>query len=211
VLIRKKAAVGNVLGIIVVLIATNFILPLPVTTQREVGASVHRGVHDAGRPVWARVAARRSKFIEQGQQSGSMIDGDVMFSGSWDILKYIPRAMTIGFFAPFPTMWFTPGYNVGLIGRVMAGLETSLSYVIELLACIFFWRNRRRLDVWLLVLTVTVAVLALGLVVANLGTLYRIRYAFWILMLIMAVPVLMTWVDSKRSSQTQAEPDAPLH
>jgi len=119
-----------------------------------------------------------------------MIDAEVTFSNRADAIKYIPRALEIGYLSPFPTMWFTPGYNVGLIGRLVGGVETLLTYTIEALACVFIWRRRRHLDTWLIFLTTTIGALALGMVVVNLGTLYRMRYPFWILMVIMAAGTL---------------------
>ena len=141
--------------------------------------------------MWGVLKWTREEFIwESLQKSGSMIDADVNFSNRADVIKYIPRALEIGYLSPFPTMWFTAGYNVGLIGRLVGGVETSLTYMIEALACVFIWRRRRHLDTWLMFLTTTIGVLALGMVVVNLGTLYRMRYPFWILMVIMAAGTL---------------------
>lgn len=141
--------------------------------------------------LWGLLKWTREEFVMEGlQKSGSMIDAEVNFSNRSDIIKYIPRALEIGYLAPFPTLWFTPGYNVGLSGRLLSGVEMSLTYIIEALACVFIWRRRRHLDAWLIFLTTTIGVLALGMVVVNLGTLYRMRYPFWILMVIMAAGTL---------------------
>jgi hypothetical protein len=39
---------------------------------------------------------------------------------------------------------------------------------------------------WLLFLVATIGMLALGLVVVNAGALFRLRYVFWMLMIIIA-------------------------
>jgi hypothetical protein len=39
---------------------------------------------------------------------------------------------------------------------------------------------------WLLFLVATIGMLALGLVVVNAGALFRLRYAFWILVVIIS-------------------------
>src|SRR6266550_1071915 len=146
----------------------------------------------------------REEFVRESlQKSGSMIDADVTFSNRADAIKYIPRALEIGYLSPFPTMWFAAGYNVGLIGRLVGGVETLLTYMIEALACVFIWRRRRHLDTWLLFLVTTIGVLALGMVVVNLGTLYRMRYSFWILMVIMAAGTLTSrrgYLSRKRTA-----------
>jgi len=98
---------------------------------------------------------------------------------------------------------------VGLIGRLLSGLsglEMSLTYLIEALAFVFVWRRRRRLETWLLLLTTTTGVVALGMVVVNIGTLYRMRYPFWILMVIMAAPIITHYVS--RISNEALAPEA---
>jgi hypothetical protein len=91
----------------------------------------------------------------------------------------------IGFFAPFPKMWVEPG-SFGFATRVLSGLETLVMYVLYIAVGLNVWRERRNLKMWLLFLVATIGMLALGLVVVNAGALFRLRYAFWILMIILA-------------------------
>ncbi|HKO63219.1 MAG TPA: glycosyltransferase family 39 protein, partial [Pyrinomonadaceae bacterium] len=189
-LIKKKLPAGNLVGIVLLLVMTNFVLPLPRVVENQIGVSVGTQVRDAGSPYWARVDARRRKFVIEGDnRSGSLIDRDVTFANYSDLVKHVPRALAVGFFAPFPNMWFSAGYNVGRAGRLLAGLETAVTYAMFLLAAIFVWRHRRRVDIWVIVLTMLAGLTALGLVVINVGTLYRMRYSFWILLVILAIPV----------------------
>ena len=69
-------------------------------------------------------------------------------------------------------------------GRRLAGFETLLSYVIECLALFGLWRARRNLSAWLLFLVITLGAMSLGLVVGNIGALYRLRYPFWVLLVV---------------------------
>jgi hypothetical protein len=152
--------------------------------------------------IASRIALARDKFIDESRNvSGSLIDDDVVFSSSGDVVRYIPRALEIGYLAPFPSMWFKDGYNVGLAGRVISGIETMLTYLIEILACIFVWRHKGDFGVWLLVLATVLGMVALGLVVANLGTLYRMRYPFWILLVIMGAASLVDLYDARTRPQ----------
>jgi hypothetical protein len=158
---------------------------------------------DSGSSVWSRIATARKKFTIEGGRS--MIDGDVIFISPTDVIKYIPRALEIGYLAPFPTMWFKTGYNVGLAGRLMSGIEMALTYLFEILACIFIWKNRKYFSTWLLVLTTLLGMLALGLVVANTGTLYRMRYPFWILLVIMgAGGAAQLWTSDARAASVRS-------
>jgi hypothetical protein len=103
-----------------------------------------------------------------------------------DLLRFLPRAAATGFFAPYPNMWLKVGSSVGLTGRLLGGVETLLMYAIELLAIICLWRERRCLPVWLMALTAVGGILSLGLAVVNVAVLFRLRYIFQILLIILA-------------------------
>ena len=131
---------------------------------------------------------RRSGF-QQYRAQESNIDGDVRLNSAGDVLRFIPRATVIGFLAPFPRMWFQAG-SYGSAGRLLSGAETLVMYFLYVAAAVCVWRNRRRIEVWLLFLVATIGTIALGLVVANAGALYRLRYVFWILFILLAAETL---------------------
>lgn len=141
-------------------------------------------------PLWARVAERRLGFVNPHGEHvtstpASNIDTDVQFKGWEDMIRYLPRAAAVGFLSPFPNMWLADGNQVGSAGRRLSGLEMLLTYLIELLALAGLWHGRRRLTVWLLSLTTLIGVTALGLIVLNIGSLYRVRYPFWMLLVVL--------------------------
>jgi hypothetical protein len=148
------------------------------------------GTSDGRQPhgLWSRIARRiaytRSQFIELYPDAGSNLDAHVQFSSASDVVRYLPRAALVGLCAPFPSMWLRAGEQVGTGGRLLAGCETLLMYLVELFALQSLWHRRRQLPVWLLVVTALIGVSALGLVVVNVGALYRQRYLFWILFVI---------------------------
>jgi len=143
-------------------------------------------------PVEEQIETRRHAFSLQNDPSGeavpsaagSDIDQGVQFKSTTDIIRHVPRAMVVGFFAPFPNMWFSGGKQVGASGRLLSGFETLLSYMIECLALFGLWRERKNLSAWFIFLVVTLGALGLGLVVANVGALYRLRYPFWALLIV---------------------------
>jgi hypothetical protein len=143
-------------------------------------------------PTDEQIAARRRAFSVQLDDSGeripsaagSDIDHGVQFKSTTDIIRHVPRALVVGFLAPFPNMWLASGKQVGFSGRLLSGFETLLSYMIECLALFGLWRERRNLSAWFIFLVVTLGAVALGLVVANIGALYRLRYPFWALLIV---------------------------
>ena len=177
-------------------------------------------------PSASETAARDSIFTRALKQIGhrrggfrlyraqeSNIDGDVRLATAGDVLKFIPRATVIGFFAPFPRMWFERG-SYGTAGRLLSGAETLVMYFLYLGVAVCLWRNRRRMETWFLFLVATLGAIALGLVVANAGALYRLRYVFWIMFIIMAAEavvhftVLRTNATKSRISSSVVSNDA---
>lgn len=134
----------------------------------------------------AYVGRMRRGVIAAFPDSGSNVDAGVNLDGMADLLRYLPRAAAVGFFAPFPDMWLSSGARVGSTGRRLAGLESVAMYAVEALALAGLWRGRRRLTVWLLSSVAAAGMTALGLVMANVGALYRLRFVFLSLLIIVA-------------------------
>jgi len=152
-----------------------------------------------GSRLSSRIGHLRDEFIESYPAASSNIDTDVSFVNLQSVVAYLPRAMAIGLFAPFPNMWLTAGSQVGLKGRALSGLETVLMYLIELAAIMGVWCGRKNLTVWLLLLVAGAGMMALGLVVVNIATLYRMRYVFWMLLIVIGAGGISEFFQSPRS------------
>jgi hypothetical protein len=194
---EKRIAAGNALFAIFLLaaiIATPRFQPYFRNQQesRMTRFLMHEEVQ--GLPIEDQIAARRSGFNYQldkdgnviPSEAGSRIDTELRVHSLRDVIQQLPRAIAVGFFAPFPNSWFQTGRQVGFIGRLVAGVETLLTYLIEGLALFGLWRARRNLAAWFLFVFIAAGAVALGLAVNNMGALYRLRYPFWILMVILA-------------------------
>jgi len=162
----------------------------------------------------ARVEYRRQAFATTfapgkapATDSGSTIDAQVRFGTFANLLAYLPRALQIGYCAPFPSMWLAKGAQVGRAGRLISGFETLMMYGLQVMALVALWQHRRRPAVWLLVFAATLALTALGLVVANIGALYRMRYAFWMLLIVLAGQGIVLLRDKRQPDDAGPEPD----
>src|SRR5262249_12807830 len=100
---------------------------------------------------------------------------------------YLPRAVQIGLWAPFPRTWLSAGQRINSAGKLLSGAETFFIYLFQLFAVIAIWREPRRLSLWFLLIISILGVTALAVVVPNVGALYRFRYLFWILLVIGAM------------------------
>ncbi|HKC65151.1 MAG TPA: hypothetical protein VKB86_16020, partial [Pyrinomonadaceae bacterium] len=163
---------------------------------------------DLGSSLPTKIARFRDKFLEGYADAGSNIDTGMRFNSVGDIVRYLPRALAIGLFAPFPQMWFDEGKETGTGGRLIAGVETFVMYLFEFLAAFAFWKMRRRWEAWFLLLVVLIGVVSLALVVTNIGALYRMRYVYWMLLIPLgaegAIRARALWVERKRAAHQLA-------
>lgn len=167
-------------------------LPAVVSRARPDSGEVKRRRAEAGRlyavadtAAYAVGHARR-KFDATYPESGSSVDRGVEIKNLKGLVLYLPRALAVGLWSPFPGAWLGTGKHVGSAGRLLSGAETLIIYLCELLALLAVWRSPRGLACWLLLSVTALGVTALALVVPNVGTLYRLRYAFWILLIVLA-------------------------
>jgi hypothetical protein len=138
-------------------------------------------------PVSLALGSVRARYIASDRAAASGIDDDVNIESASDLVAYAPRAAEIGLWAPFPNLWFQPGLRSGKGGRLIAGAETFVIYLLELLTIPAVLLRPRRAPALLLLLFALLGVTMLGLVVTNIGTLYRFRYSFWILLIVTGV------------------------
>jgi hypothetical protein len=132
------------------------------------------------------------------------MDTEVQFDSAGDVVRFLPRATAIGILAPFPNMWFEAGSN-GRVARLVTGAETLAMYALYLPALFCVWRRRRNLSMWLVFFVAALGMIALGVVVVNAGALYRIRYVFWILIVVLAAEGILMW---KRKNGPRINADA---
>lgn len=134
---------------------------------------------------------RRKGFVSTGGHS--LMDPEVRFPTAWHVVQYLPKSLSLALLAPFPWQWFdTEGQTRGL--RTWTALEALLMYV--LLAGLLFrmpkMRSHLNIDMLTLLLFILVSAVPLSLVVANLGTLFRLRLQY-VLPLIILLCGLDVW------------------
>lgn len=121
--------------------------------------------------------------------SRSMVDADQWPGGSREALSYLPRAMMLGFFSPWPDAWNYVFRNGPSFFYTVVPLEAVLMYVG--LAALCLWSLRTRSWMILIPLGISVGVsAAYGMTTPFLGGLYRYRYPFWMMMICLGVAAL---------------------
>jgi hypothetical protein len=93
-----------------------------------------------------------------------------------DVLRYLPRAVANALLAPYPWQWFDLGGGTGPF-KALSAVEALLLYACLVpsvvgLGTVVVRRSRDALFIAAFIVAVTVL---LGLVVTNVGTLFRLR------------------------------------
>jgi len=194
---EKKFLIGNLLGV-VFLFVTAVSIPSRIESTTLPGITPPTSAFtfpsasepDSTTGTWSRlirqIARRRSGFKRSYLVNGSNIDAQISLNNATDILKYLPRATVIGLFAPFPNMWLHKAGQAGTAARILSGFEMSLMYLLYVPMAVCVWQERWQRRMWLTFLVALTSLMALGLVVVNAGALYRLRYAFWIMLIVIA-------------------------
>ena len=117
------------------------------------------------------------------------VDTDIKLHTVWDVLVYLPRALSLAFLAPFPTQWFDTGGQTGIF-RLLSSVEAILLLLLLpgiLFACGVLLRRHGEVGQVVVVFSLLAAVV-LSFVIVNMGILFRLRLQF-ILPLLAAVGI----------------------
>ena len=151
------------------------------------------------------VARLRVRLIASGIEvnAGSLIDRDVVPNNISSVIAYAPRAVQIALFAPFPTTWME---KISLT-RLVSVFEMLIWYLIApgvLLAIIY----RRSSRLMMVLIFSALFLYIYGFTIANVGTLYRVRYPYLFIFIIVG---LVGWVELYLRHRGRARaPPAPI-
>ena len=131
--------------------------------------------------LFEHISRLRVHFIRYGKivNASSGVDEDRAPSNAFGVLAYMPRAFFVGLFAPFPSSW---GERAS-IPRLVAAIETSVWYCFFLGLIVLGCRKPSQTLLAGLVFCCLIIML-LVYVNPNIGTLYRLRFAFWMFLLL---------------------------
>ena len=127
--------------------------------------------------VLSIVAGIRRGFSEGYPHAGSNIDTEVKFRSAADVASYMPRALQIALFSPFPDMWRGSGFSPGADHmRLVSGIEMAFTYLLLPGVVFLFMCRGLHGPTTLVFIQAIVPAIILAMVVSNIGTLYRMRF-----------------------------------
>ena len=133
---------------------------------------------------------------------GSTFDRGRFLNSAENMVRYLPRAIQIGMFAPFPERWLQPGTApVYTVMRRVNGLEMLCLYVamIGLVPAIYYWR--RRIEIWVIFGFFGYFTLVPVYILPNTGTMIRYRYAPLMALAGLGVAAIGVWLQGRRQAR----------
>ena len=119
-----------------------------------------------------------------------MIDENIAPQSIGEMAAYLPRALQVALFAPFPSSWLA---NISMFRLVAVG-ETFVYYLCVSGIFMLLVYNRKP-AVLMAIYFACFFLLVYGVTQANLGTLYRYRYGYQFIMLMLGLLGWFTWLD----------------
>jgi putative peptidoglycan lipid II flippase len=140
---------------------------------------LERGANATVDKLPVTVAAMRNFFTVGYRNAKSNMDPEFVPGTVCNLMGYLPRALQIGFLAPFPSAWLADGsIAASTMMRRVISAEMVVTYMGLLLLPLAFWRYRRKPEFWFVLGFCTLLTLIHVYLIPNLGTLYRMRYGF---------------------------------
>jgi hypothetical protein len=154
----------------------------------------------------AKTRAGLIKYNMQ-EKAAAIIDSDTAPKSFTESMAYMPRALQIALFSPFPNRWAEKLSAM----RIVSIVETGIWYCFIPGIAIAFYRRKLPLNAVIILMTPIIFFLAVfGFTSPNIGTLYRQRYVFQMLLILVGS---IGWVDflQSYSKKSSAAPHYPLY
>jgi hypothetical protein len=150
-----------------------------------------RGLWPEARSTIDRATPPRLNQVRRGYVTTgghSVVDPEVEIHEPAALIRYLPRVVTLVFGAPFVWEWFDVRGDAGVF-RLFASIEMLLLYglIPGFAASLLAQVRRRQTAAWLLFAYVLLAATAMGLTIANIGTLFRLRLQFLMPLAVLAL------------------------
>ena len=142
------------------------------------------------------VAVLRSQAYPErfGETTGS-IDYDISLHSVNDYFRYLPRALQIAFIAPFPEHWFGEGgTEATTFFRRVSAFEMIIIYLMLLSLFYGLWLWRQKIEIYMIIVFSIVMMMPIVYGVPNIGTVYRYRYGYLMILVVLGAAALLRFV-----------------
>jgi len=115
------------------------------------------------------------------QKGRTSLDNEIQFKNSLDVFLYIPRAIQIGLYSPFPNLIFDGSNNI-TFNKILMSItfsESILAFIISVLFIFYFKKIYFKIENFVLINFCISNIIIFCLTVNNVGTILRMRYIFF--------------------------------
>jgi len=164
--------------------------------QWETNPLLHAKLND----ILERIYNYRVYFYYQQQYANTTFDQDKQLNSFSKMAMYIPRAMQVGFLAPFPNSWLESGSTKATtIMRRVSGIEMIIIYLLlpAILLSLFVWR--RKIEYWMMITFSWYYIMVPVYALPNVGTIQRYRYAPLMLLVALGIAALFFLLKKKKT------------
>jgi peptidoglycan biosynthesis protein MviN/MurJ (putative lipid II flippase) len=206
--VRQSIFVGSIL--ILILVAVGFSSTKASKVERKLEPNAKELIDKTTLKKWqwetsgwlptkvesyiAGAASTRFSIIKHDNISnaGSTVDEEIAPQNVAEVLAHLPRALQVATFAPFPSMWLESRSIIKLLS-----VAEMLVYYICIFGIVFLLKYNRKPEVLITFYFAVAFLTILGFTMANLGTLYRVRYAYFFILLMLGVLGWVTFLMKK--------------
>ena len=133
---------------------------------------------------------QRSYFYSIQHGANSTFDFGKDLNSLGELVKYVPRAIQVGFFSPFPSSWFAEHPSqLSKLMHIVTGMEMLFIYICLLGFTISLFLLKKKIEFWMFVCFSFYFTLIPIYALPNIGALIRYRYGA--IMLLAAIGISM--------------------
>ena len=153
---------------------------------------------------YSMAVIRSVEYPEKYGETASGIDYDVSMHSFTDYIFYLPRSLQIAFLAPFPSDWFKEGkYDSTTFFRKVSAFEMLFIYMALAALAYGAWVWRKRIETYIVLTFCTIMMLPTVFTVPNVGTIYRYRYGYLMLLVSLGVAAFYQLVQTAREKKNE--------
>jgi len=153
----------------------------------------------------SKVNDQRNYFYLHQYHANTTFDYDVEINSAIKFIRYLPRAVQVGYFAPFPTDWNSSKSNKANLMHKVIALEMIFIYLAfsGFIIALFIWR--KKFEFWLLIAFSLFYSLFPVYAFPNIGALVRYRYAAIMIIVALSLSAISYLYSSKIKSNHSYE------
>lgn len=153
-----------------------------------------------------KLSKYRAGFNKSSNNANSAIDQDIEFNSTLNVLQYLPRAFYVSILEPRPKISFNKNQStLSIIENYVASFEMILVYIILFLTLTKAKKLINKIiELKKEFICLSIILTIQGLVFSNMGTLYRMRMPYYVVMIFLLIITLSDYYKKQNISLSKS-------